>query len=126
MRSQHDERYIPDPDRSATSVCGAFRFKLFFLNDLQSFIGGADATRSHTYYPPGPPGWPGGGGQRFAVRPAAAGRGAGPAPSTAAATEVERERTRQVARIGNNLNQIARWATPIDAVEVIAHLIVIE
>ena len=26
-------------------------------------------------------------------------------------TEVERERTRQVARIGNNLNQIARWAS---------------
>ncbi len=49
---------------------------------------------------------------------------------TAAATEVERERTRQVARIGNNLNQIARWAnsqaTPIDAFEIIAHLIVIE
>ena len=29
----------------------------------------------------------------------------------AAAAEVERERTRQVARIGNNLNQIARWAS---------------
>ena len=29
---------------------------------------------------------------------------------TAAAAEVERERTRQVARIGNNLNQVARWA----------------
>ena len=28
----------------------------------------------------------------------------------AAAAEVEHERTRQVARIGNNLNQIARWA----------------
>ena len=25
--------------------------------------------------------------------------------------EVERERTREVARIGNNLNQIARWAS---------------
>ena len=49
---------------------------------------------------------------------------------TAAATAVERERTRQVARIGNNLNQIARWAnsqaTPIDAVEIIAHLIIIQ
>ncbi len=49
---------------------------------------------------------------------------------TAAATQVERERTRQVARIGNNLNQIARWAntqaTPIDAFEIIAHLIAIE
>ena len=29
---------------------------------------------------------------------------------TAPAMEVERERTRQVARIGSNLNQIARWA----------------
>ena len=46
---------------------------------------------------------------------------------TAAAAEVERERTRQIARIGNNLNQIARWANataePIDAVEIIAHLV---
>ena len=49
---------------------------------------------------------------------------------TAAAAEVERERTRQVARIGNNLNQIARWANThadkADAVEVIAHLVAIE
>ena len=49
---------------------------------------------------------------------------------TAAAAAVERDRTRQVARIGNNLNQIARWAnsqaTPIDAFEIIAHLIIIE
>ena len=49
---------------------------------------------------------------------------------TAAAAQVERERTRQVARIGNNLNQIARWAntqaTPIDAIEIIVHLIAIE
>ena len=30
---------------------------------------------------------------------------------TAAAAEVERERTRQVARIGNNLNQIADYRT---------------
>ena len=48
---------------------------------------------------------------------------------TAAAAEVERERTRQIARIGNNLNQIARWANaqaaPIDAVEIIAHLVAI-
>ena len=29
---------------------------------------------------------------------------------TAPAREVERERTRQIARIGSNLNQIARWA----------------
>ena len=49
---------------------------------------------------------------------------------TAPAAEVERERTRQVARIGNNLNQIARWANThkpaAEAVEVIAHLIAIE
>ena len=49
---------------------------------------------------------------------------------TATATEVERERTRQVARIGNNLNQIARWANThadkADAFEVIAHLVAIE
>ena len=49
---------------------------------------------------------------------------------TAAAAEAERERTRQVARIGNNLNQIARWANThadkADAFEVIAHLVAIE
>ena len=49
---------------------------------------------------------------------------------TAAAASVERERTRQVARIGNNLNQVARWANThaetADAVEVIAHLVAIE
>ena len=49
---------------------------------------------------------------------------------TAPAREVERERTRQIARIGSNLNQIARWAhTHLDdlaAVEVIAHLVAIE
>ena len=45
---------------------------------------------------------------------------------TAPAAAVERERTRQSARIGNNPNQIARWAntykTATEAVEVIAHL----
>ena len=49
---------------------------------------------------------------------------------TAPAAEVERERTKQVARIGNNLNQIARWANThaetAEAVEVIAHLVAIE
>ena len=49
---------------------------------------------------------------------------------TAPAMEVERERTRQVARIGSNLNQIARWAnTHLDElapVEVIAHLVAIK
>ncbi len=45
---------------------------------------------------------------------------------TAAARSVERERTRQIARIGNNLNQLARWAnthaSAAEAVSVIAHL----
>ena len=49
---------------------------------------------------------------------------------TAPAREVERARTRQIARIGSNLNQIARWAhTHLDdlaAVEVLAHLVAIE
>lgn len=49
---------------------------------------------------------------------------------TAPAAEIERERTRQVARIGNNLNQIARWANTHkaagEAVQVIAHLVAIE
>jgi len=49
---------------------------------------------------------------------------------TAPAAEVERERTKQVARIGNNLNQIARWVNThkaaVEAVEVIVHLIAIE
>ena len=49
---------------------------------------------------------------------------------TAPAREVERERTRQIARIGSNLNQIARWAnTHLDelaAGEVITHLAAIE
>ena len=49
---------------------------------------------------------------------------------TAPAVAVERERTVQVARIGNNLNQLARWANTqaetAEAVEVIAHLVAIE
>ena len=50
---------------------------------------------------------------------------------TAPARAVERERTRQIARIGSNLNQIARWAhTHVDddlaVVEVLAHLVAIE
>ena len=49
---------------------------------------------------------------------------------TAPAAAVERERTRQIARINNNPNQIARWAntykTATEAVEVIAHLVAIE
>ena len=49
---------------------------------------------------------------------------------TAPAAEVERERTRQVGRIGNNLNQIARWANThkgaVEAVEIVAHLVTIE
>ena len=46
------------------------------------------------------------------------------------AREVERERTREIARLGNNLNQIARWAnrhkSSLEAVEVIVHLAAIE
>ena len=46
------------------------------------------------------------------------------------AREVERERTREIARLGNNLNQIARWAnrhkSALEAVEVIVHLAAIE
>ena len=49
---------------------------------------------------------------------------------TAAAAAVERERTRELARIGNNLNQIARWANTCqrkaEAVSVLAHLSAIE
>ena len=49
---------------------------------------------------------------------------------TAAAADVERERTWQVARIGNNLNQLARWAntraSAADAVTVIANLVSFE
>ena len=48
---------------------------------------------------------------------------------TAAAAKVERERTRELARIGSNLNQIACWANAhkgnAEAVEVIAHLVAI-
>ena len=44
--------------------------------------------------------------------------------------EVERERTHQIARLGNNLNQLSRWANrhkaAVDAVEVIVHLAAIE
>ena len=49
---------------------------------------------------------------------------------TAAAAGIERERVRQVARIGSNLNQIARWANTCkdaaEAAEVVAHLAAIE
>ena len=49
---------------------------------------------------------------------------------TAVAAKVERERTRELARIGSNLNQIARWTNThkenAEAVEVIAHLVAIE
>ena len=49
---------------------------------------------------------------------------------TVAHTELERERTRELARIGSNLNQIARWANTYreaaDALEVVAHLAAIE
>ena len=49
---------------------------------------------------------------------------------TAQARAIERERTRQIARIGNNLNQLARWAnthkTAAEAVSVIAHVVSFE
>ena len=49
---------------------------------------------------------------------------------TAPARAVERDRTRQIARIGNNLNQLARWAnthrTAAEAVTVIANLVSFE
>ena len=49
---------------------------------------------------------------------------------TAEAAGVERERLRQLARVGNNLNQIARWANTYkreaEAVEVVAHLVALE
>ncbi|MYB05925.1 MAG: MobC family plasmid mobilization relaxosome protein [Gemmatimonadetes bacterium] len=49
---------------------------------------------------------------------------------TAAARSVERERTRQIARIGNNLNQLVRWVnthgTAAEAVSVIAHIVSFE
>ena len=49
---------------------------------------------------------------------------------TVAHAELERERTRELARIGSNLNQIARWANihkeDAEVVEVVAHLVAIE
>ena len=43
---------------------------------------------------------------------------------------LQKERTRQIAKIGNNLNQIARWVnrykTTADTVEVVTYLIAIE
>lgn len=48
---------------------------------------------------------------------------------TAAARAAERERTRQIARIGSNLNQIARWVNThrdaADAIEVLAGLVAV-
>ena len=49
---------------------------------------------------------------------------------TAPALAVESERIRQIARIGSNLNQLARWAnthkTAVEAVTVTAHLVSFE
>ncbi len=43
---------------------------------------------------------------------------------------IQMERTRQIAKIGNNLNQIARWANTYtntaEAVEIVTYLIAIE
>ena len=50
-------------------------------------------------------------------------------PWTPAMRAARRERTRQIAGIGNNLNQIARWANTYkpgaDAYEVVRHLIAV-
>ena len=49
---------------------------------------------------------------------------------TVAHAELERERTRELARIGSNLNQIARWANTYKentgVLEVVTHLVAIE
>ena len=49
---------------------------------------------------------------------------------TAPAMAVERERSRQIARIGNNLNQLARWAntraSAMEAVRVTDRLMAID
>ena len=49
---------------------------------------------------------------------------------TAPALAIERERSRQIARIGNNLNQLARWAnthaSAVEALAVIANLVSFE
>ena len=49
---------------------------------------------------------------------------------SAAPIELQRERTRELARIGNNLNQIARWANThkgaAEAVQVVTHLMALE
>ncbi len=46
------------------------------------------------------------------------------------ARALQNERTRQIAKIGNNLNQIARWVnrykTTTDTLEVVTHLVAIE
>ena len=51
-------------------------------------------------------------------------------PWTPVAADIERERNRQVARIGNNLNQLARWANTYTStarsVTVIANLVAFE
>ena len=68
--------------------------------------------------------------RRAAVRPAAAGHGEDAHLDGGGGRRRARERTRQVARIGNNLNQLARWAnanaSAVAAVEVIAHLVAFE
>ena len=50
-------------------------------------------------------------------------------PWRAGQADVERERVRELARIGNNLNQLARWANThkrqVEAVEVISHLVAV-
>jgi Bacterial mobilisation protein (MobC) len=49
---------------------------------------------------------------------------------TAPDRELEKEKIRQLARIGNNLNQIARWVNTYkgaaDSIEIVSHLVAIE
>ena len=74
-----------------------------------------------------------GGGRHLVLGPVAAGHGPhgrvdpdGDHVERERARDVERERTRELASIGNNFNQIARWAnehkSAADAAEVSRHL----
>ena len=68
--------------------------------------------------------------QAWGCRSCCGGRWRGHAPGPQPPPKVERERTRELARIGSNLNQIARWANihkeNAEALEVAAHLVAIE
>ena len=72
-------------------------------------------------------GWRGGKPPSTPIREAGKGASWARAGKSGRRSELERERTRELARIGSNLNQIARWANThkenAEAVEVIAHLV---